>query len=529
MPQGRVNAAADGGFPADSLEWERKMALSKEWAALKNGSDIRGVGSGGIEGQPITLTDEKVEKIAAAFAAWLSKKTGKKSEQLKIMIGKDSRISGPRMAAACGRGFLAAGAAVLDCGLCTTPAMFMTCVDSRTAADGSVMITASHLPFNRNGLKFFTKDGGLESADITELLTIAESLTLEIPKRNPVLLPYDYLSLYAADTVKRVRAASGEYKPLTGKKIAVDAGNGAGGFYATKVLKELGADTSGSVYLQPDGHFPNHIPNPEDAGAMDAIAKAVLSSDSDLGIIFDTDVDRAAVVSHDGKEINRNSLIALISAVLLSEKKGTIVTDSVTSTGLAEYIQKHGGKHHRFKRGYKNVINEAIRLNAEGEYTPLAIETSGHAALKENYFLDDGAYLVTRLVIEMIRLGKEGKRLTDLIADLKEAPVSKGLRFTIQTENFKEYGQKVLDDFAAYVKGALGVTPEAENYEGVRVNFSKDGGNGWLLIRLSLHDPVMPVDIETETQQDLRKITEFLVQFITKYDKLDISKLKELL
>jgi phosphomannomutase len=201
----------------------------------------------------------------------------------------------------------------------------------------------------------------------------------------------------------------------------------------------------------------------------------------------------------------------------------------VTSTGLTSYIKGLGGRHHRFKRGYKNVINEAIRLNNAGEYTPLAIETSGHAALKENYFLDDGSYLVTRLIIEMIRLGKEGKRLTDLISDLKEAPVSKSLRFTIQTENFKEYGENILDDFSSYVACTTDVTPEAENYEGVRINFEKALGSGWLLIRLSLHDPVMPVDIETETEQDLKTAVKYLFQFISKYDRLDISKLTELL
>lgn len=103
-----------------------------------------------------------------------------------------------------------------------------------------------------------------------------------------------------------------------------------------------------------------------------------------------------------GEELNRNRLIALISAILLREHPGTaIVTDSITSTGLAEFIAAHGGVHRRFRRGYRNVINEALRLNAAGQDCQLAIETSGHAALKENYFLDDGAYLVTRFLMEI--------------------------------------------------------------------------------------------------------------------------------
>lgn len=133
----------------------------------------------------------------------------------------------------------------------------------------------------------------------------------------------------------------------------MDAGNGAGGFYAEKVLLPLGADTTGSQFLEPDGRFPNHIPNPENETAMRSVCEAVKNSGADFGIIFDTDVDRAGAVDENGEEINRNRLIALISAILLAEKPGTIVTDSVTSDGLAQFIEAHGGKHCRFRRGYK--------------------------------------------------------------------------------------------------------------------------------------------------------------------------------
>ena len=138
---------------------------------------------------------------------------------------------------------------------------------------------------------------------------------------------------------------------------------------------------------------------------------AVQESKADLGIIFDTDVDRAGAVLSDGTELNRNRIIAMMAAILLREHPGTtIVTDSITSTGLAAFIRKHGGVHHRFKRGYRNVINESMRLNREGHDSQLAMETSGHGALKENYFLDDGAYLVTRLLIELARAKKRATR-----------------------------------------------------------------------------------------------------------------------
>lgn len=129
--------------------------------------------------------------------------------------------------------------------------------------------------------------------------------------------------------------------PLKGFHIVVDAGNGAGGFYATDVLAPLGADISGSQFLEPDGMFPNHIPNPENAAAMESVCRATVRAKADLGVIFDTDVDRGGAVDSKGDELNRNRLVAIASAIALEGNEGgTIVTDSITSSGLKEYIEK---------------------------------------------------------------------------------------------------------------------------------------------------------------------------------------------
>lgn len=233
----------------------------------------------------------------------------------------------------------------------------------------------------------------------------------------------DLIDLYALHLRRKICAGlcSGMYdRPLEGMHIVVDAGNGSGGFFATKVLAELGADTTGSQFLEPDGMFPNHIPNPENADAMASIRKAVLDNKADLGLIFDTDVDRMSAVLPDGEEINRNALIAMMAAILAPDYPGsTIVTDSVTSDELTTFLQDELHLvHHRYMRGYKNVIDECIRLNKAGTVSPLAIETSGHGALSENYYLDDGAYLAVKLLIAATKAKKEGKQLGDLIAKL---------------------------------------------------------------------------------------------------------------
>ncbi|MEA5004017.1 MAG: phosphomannomutase/phosphoglucomutase [Christensenella sp.] len=493
-----------------------------DYRKLQNGSDIRGIALG----EGTNLTSQAARDLSLAFAAWLKKKTG--ARKPKIAIGTDSRITGPDLKAACIEGFVSAGADVVDCGMASTPAMFMTTVTDGFLCDGSVMVTASHLPMNRNGLKFFTKSGGLEKEDIAELIHIAD--TVADDGLGGTVTQADFMSVYAKILADKIRSATGEEKPFDGFKIIVDAGNGAGGFYVDKVLKPLGADTTGSQFLDPDGTFPNHVPNPEDQAAMDSIVDAVKKTGADFGLIFDTDVDRAGAVDKGGSVLNKNRLIAAISAILLKEFPGTaIVTDSITSSGLAQFIHAHGGVHHRFRRGYKNVINESIRLNENGTDSQLAIETSGHAALKENYFLDDGAYLVTRLLIELAKLKKNGHSISDLIADLKEPAESKEFRLNIGVEDFKAYGNQLIEDLTAYAKQDATFEIAPDNHEGIRVSFDKDHGNGWFLVRLSLHDPLIPVNVESDEPGGAYVITQKLYAFLKQYDKLDLSPVKKYL
>ena len=485
-----------------------------DYKKLQNGSDIRGVALEGIEGQSVNLTEEVCRNIGRGFALWLAKKTGKNN--LKVAVGRDSRLSGPALCEWICDAMVQQGLEVTDFSMASTPAMFMATVTEGYEFDGTVMITASHLPFNRNGFKFFTADGGLEKGDIKEILEFAAG-SEQTGFAKGSLKTDEFMDTYAKILADKIRAATGEDKPLDGFKIVVDAGNGAGGFYVDKVLKPLGADTTGSLYLDPDGSFPNHIPNPEDKTAMASITAAVKGANADLGIIFDTDVDRAGAVLSDCSELNRNRIIAMLAAILLREHPGTtIVTDSITSTGLADFIAEKGGVHHRFKRGYRNVINESIRLNNEGKDSQLAIETSGHGALKENYFLDDGAYLVTKLLIELARGKKEGYTLESLIATLKEPAESVEFRMNILLDDFKTYGQKVIDELTAYAKQKDGWDLVPNNYEGVRVNIA----DGWFLLRLSLHDPLLPLNIESNSVGGAKIIAAELAQFIKNYDKL---------
>jgi phosphomannomutase len=501
------------------------------WKALQNGSDIRGVALEGIPGEAVNLTEAIAHTLSKAFASWLATKLHKPTTELSFAIGRDSRLSGPALMQAVMDGLSKMGCLVYDCAMASTPAMFMSTVLPEWQCDGAIMLTASHLPFNRNGLKFFTAQGGLGKPDITELLTLAECDNLPGAVSPGGIQSRDLISAYAVHLVQRIRQAVNHpdafEQPLKGLKIVVDAGNGAGGFYAHKVLVPLGADITGSQFLEPDGMFPNHIPNPENQAAMASICDAVIAQQADFGIIFDTDVDRGAAVDAAGRELNRNRLIALISAIVLREHPGSaIVTDSITSEGLTAFIEGElGGVHHRFRRGYKNVINEAIRLNNEGQESWLAIETSGHGAMKENYFLDDGAYLVSKLLVELARSRQMGRSLTDLIASLKEPAESEEFRLTIKTSDFKAYGGTVIEALQAFAAEQSGWTVVPKNYEGVRVSCTALQEDGWFLLRLSLHDPVLPLNIESDCEGGVEQIKQRLRSFLESFAALDLTAL----
>jgi len=508
------------------------MMDSFNWKKLQNGSDMRGVAIAGVENEAVNLTPDVTAILGKAFVGWLAEKLGKTATELIISVGRDSRLSGPVLMQSLRLGMSEMGSQVYDFDLASTPAMFMSTIHPDFACDGAIMLTASHLPFNRNGLKFFTVKGGLEKQDITEILELAETHHFEPNLAQGKIEKRDFIAVYAEGLAQKIRTGVNHPKnfdqPLKGLKIIVDAGNGAGGFYADKVLQTLGADTTGSQFLDPDGSFPNHIPNPEDKIAIASICQAVLDNQADLGIIFDTDVDRGAAVDSEGNELNRNRLIALISAIVLKEHPGsTIVTDSITSDGLTEFIEQDlRGIHQRFKRGYKNVINEAIRLNEIGQESWLAIETSGHGAMKENYFLDDGAYLVTKLVIEFAKLRLEGKSLTDLIANLKEPAESEEFRLKINTEDFRTYGDRVIEKLSEFAAQQSDWKIVPNNYEGVRVSCPITEENGWFLLRLSLHDPIIPLKVESNVPGGITRMVSRLKDFLQLFEALDLSSLK---
>ncbi|CAL5338937.1 unnamed protein product [Camellia sinensis] len=514
---------------------------------LQNGSDVRGVAVEGEKGRTVDLTPPVVEAIAESFGEWLMNGLEREGEDdVKVSLGRDPRISGALLSVAVFAGLARAGCVAFDMGLATTPACFMSTLLAPFEYNASIMVmTASHLPYTRNGLKFFTRKGGLTSLEVEDICDRAARKYANRLAKVSTTLPItptrvDFMSAYSKhlrDIIKdRINHPLHYDTPLQGFQIIVNAGNGSGGFFTWDVLDKLGADTFGSLNLKPDGMFPNHIPNPEDKTAMSLTTSAVLSNSADLGIVFDTDVDRSGVVDKEGNPINGDKLIALMAAIVLREHPGTtIVTDARTSMALTRFITERGGRHCLYRVGYRNVIDKGVQLNLDGVEAHLMMETSGHGALKENHFLDDGAYMVVKIIIEMVRMKLEGsiEGVGSLIKDLEEPLESIELRMNVLSEprHAKAKAIEAIEVFRNYVEegripgweldscGDCWVTEgclvdsndeptaiDAHMYR-AKVSDEEHGQYGWVHIRQSIHNPNVAVNMQSTIPGGCKSMT----------------------
>jgi phosphomannomutase len=472
---------------------------------------------------------------------------------ITIALGQDPRTHGMRLIDALARGAESrlpdGGVRVVYTGIATTPACAAFC-RVLNKADATVMVTASHLPGDRNGLKLYTAAAsGMTREDITEL-GVRAMVHVEALYADGVLPPssghdsvfcsewVDWMPLYA-DTLQQAvvrevcgvsgTADSDNAQPLRGLKIVLNPGNGAGGFFQT-VLENLGADCTCSIHLEPDGTFPNGVPNPENERMILKTLQTCEEAQADLGIMLDTDADRCGFIvprtviqdettgaitkRSDYEPLNRNRLIALLGVVFSRSDPGSaVVTDSVTSEGLTTFLEdKLGLTHVRYLKGYANVINKAKELTESGELNAaLAIETSGHCAMKENDYLDDGTYTAVKVVSLLARERAAGTAsLLDLIQDMPELADICELRCPTIDRSL-ETMREVFDYCALAMERACedsnqdiatqGWEIDTDNLEGIRI---RTGNGGFMMLRKSLHDPIISLQIEGRSKQEVR-------------------------
>ncbi|MBQ6456027.1 MAG: phosphomannomutase/phosphoglucomutase [Mogibacterium sp.] len=503
-----------------------------DFMKLQNGSDIFGAAAGGTADEEVVLTEEVAGAIAGSFAYWLGFKVGKNPYDLRICVGRDPRPSGDVLREGILKGIAMFGAEGYDTGLAVTPAMYMSTALPQLDYDGAVMITGGNLPWNMNGFKLFSREGALDPEDTATILRTASKYNFvgEFYEERSVNALQIYAAYLRQMTSLGLRDVPGG---LSGMHIVVDAGSGAGGFFAKDVLEPMGADISGSQFPETDGTLPGGQSDRENNNTLASMCKTVTECKADLGVVFDVDGSHATVIGPDGEPVTGNEIIALAAALAAEDYPGeTVVTDSNTSDGLHEFLEGSLGlRHIRYKSGIRNIINKARELREDGEQVFLAAETSGHAAFSDNYFLDDGVFLALQIIINAAILKSKGRDLSALTGALRKPAESRVIKFRLLAEDSDAAGSRMLEDMEKWARETAGLELVTPNYDGVRVRFrlpvSGDGdaerSAGWFSLRKSPHDNAMTLSIESDTAGGVNKVLPVINIFAGRYEGVEIS------
>jgi phosphomannomutase/phosphoglucomutase len=421
------------------------------------------------------LTDENVGLIGDALAEQF-----REGGARRITLGRDCRLSSPRVHATVRARLAAGGLAVDDVGVVHSPGLYFSVFDRN--ADGGVMITASHNPAEDNGFKIMVGRIAIFGADIQRLRERIEARGGPAPAvPGGSVTELDVLGPYVEHVAGNMRL--GPRRP----KVVIDGGNGAGGMTALAVMKRLGIETEG-LYCELDGHFPHHHPDPTVAENLEDLISRVQASGAEAGIALDGDADRIGVVDHRGRIIWGDQLMMLFARDILKERPGaTFVSEVKCSQAMYDEITGLGGRAVMWKVGHSLIKSKMLE-----ERALLAAEMSGHMFFADRYFgYDDAVYAAARLVELLSRSDRPLAELVDTLPVLYNTPE---LRLPCP----EEIKFQVVERAAAHYKARHPVV----DIDGARVLFP----GGWGLVRASNTGPVLVMRCEADTPERLATI-----------------------
>ncbi len=418
------------------------------------------------------LTDEAVHAVGLALGTKIREAGGRKAA-----VGRDARLSGPRFSEAMISALASTGIDVLDLGIVPTP---LTYFAAHTAGvDGICMITGSHNPPEYNGLKVGRGSATYHGEEIQALRRLAEKGPFASGAGK--VTPYDVVTPYREHVLRNVRFGP---RKLT---VVVDAGNGTGGVVSVPILKALGVDVV-PLYVEMDGNFPNHHPDPTVEKNLDDLKEKVRETSADVGIAYDGDADRVGAVDEQGNVLWGDQMMILFSRALLADVPGaSIVGEVKCSMSLYEDIAKHGGRAIMWKAGHS-----LIKAKMKEEKALLAGEMSGHIFFAHRWFgFDDGIYSSVRF-LEL--LSRTDAPLSALLADVPRTESTPELRVDCPEDKKFEVVRRAQEWFKA--------RHEAVTVDGVRVVFP----DGWGLVRASNTQPLLVLRFEARTKARLAEI-----------------------
>ncbi|MBL8162580.1 MAG: phosphomannomutase/phosphoglucomutase [Anaerolineae bacterium] len=453
--------------------------------------DIRGT----VSGEKPQITPDLARLVGRALGTYLPKEFGIE----RVFVGCDNRQSSPGLKAAMIEGLTQAGVNVTDIGAVLTPTLYFASA-SYAGKGAGVMITGSHLDVRYNGIKMAYGALALADQQIQSLLKIIQTDAFASGS-GTVTQDFDMIHRHMATIGSKVKMA----RPLT---VVLDAGNGLSGTYVPAVLEKLGLKVHG-LYLESDGTYPNHLPNPEDPEMTKDLEKKVVEVGADLGLAFDGDSDRCGFIDNHGHHIAADRLLALLARDLLKRKPGaSIVFDVKASQALPDEIKKYGGVPVMWKTGHS-----LMKLKMHEIGSPLGGEVSGHLFVGEDYYGFDDAPLIALKALEII--AASGKTISELFDDIPKLAATPeiilsapdAIKFTIIQE----------------ITDVLSKDHEVFTLDGVRAKFE----GGWGLVRASNTQPAITLRFEAYTRAQVVEYMNIFKALLDKHPEVDQGKLLE--
>ncbi|WP_289644666.1 phosphoglucosamine mutase [Maribacter aestuarii] len=455
---------------------------------IKSISGIRGT-IGGKPGDNLTPID--AVKFAASYGIWL--KGYSKKDKLKVVIGRDARLSGEMIQNLVVSTLVGLGIDVIDLDLSTTPTVEIAVPLEK--ADGGIILTASHNPKQWNALKLLNEKGEfLDAAQGAKILEIAEEEAFdfsEVDDLGEIIRNDSYidihidevlnLSLVEADVIRKVKF-----------KVVVDGVNSTGGIAIPKLLKELGVEVV-ELYCDPTGHFP-HNPEPLKEHLKD-ICELVVKEKADFGIVVDPDVDRLAFISNDGEMFGEEYTLVACADYVLGKTKGNTVSNLSSSRALRDITEKHGGSYEAAAVGEVNVVTKMKENNAI-----IGGEGNGGIIYPESHYGRDS--LVGTALFLML-MAEKGGTVAELRASYPSYFMSK---------------KKIQLTPGLDVDGIL--TAMAEKYkddeistiDGVKIDFAEN----WVHLRKSNTEPIIRIYTEARSQAEADTLADRIIVEIKK-------------
>ena len=451
---------------------------------IKSISGIRGT-IGGKPGDNLTPVDI-IESISA-YGTWLSSKYS--SSKIKVVIGRDARISGPMLEKLCIGTLISMGIDVVNLGLSTTPTVEIAVPKEK--AHGGIILTASHNPKQWNALKLLNIEGEFISAkdgeDLLKLIKNQDFNYSEVDKIGSTTNKNDYLEKHISDIVKLDTVDINAIEKAN-FKIIVDAVNSSGGIAVPKLLEALKCNNVKTIYCEPNGQFPhNPEPLPEN---IKELSSTVIKNKADLGIVVDPDVDRLAFVCENGKVFGEEYTLVAVADHILKHKKGNSVSNLSSTRALRDVTLKNGGHYFASAVGEVNVVSMMKEKNAM-----IGGEGNGGIIYPELHY---GRDALVGIALFLTHLAHSNSTMSELRKSYPEYTISKNKIELDSKTDIDKLLEKISLKYA---------TVDQNKIDGLKLDFEKE----WVHLRKSNTEPIIRIYAESENEIKAHELGERFV------------------